>query len=101
GTCLGVGVAPGFDPANQLFQPFLEFQMPHWVDTLLDMDALRHTMRPLSKCADAPAPLRYTQLVPQSLPAYRLHTLATGARVASSEVRGRPSLTVASMVQVG
>src|SRR5438552_4875426 len=60
-----------------------------------------NTTRALSKSADPPAPLRYTQVVPQSLPAYRLNTLATGARVVSTELADRPSITMAIMFKVG
>jgi len=60
-----------------------------------------NTTQALSKCADPPAPLRYTQVVPQSLPAYRLNTLATGARVVSTELADRPSITMAIMFKVG
>jgi len=58
-------------------------------------------MQPLSKCAEAPAPLRYTQLVPKSPPNYRLDTLATGARVVSTALADRPSITMAIMFKVG
>src|SRR5438046_1171787 len=40
----------------------------------------------VSKCGDVPAPLRYTQIVPQARPPYRLSTLPTGARVVSTEL---------------
>src|SRR5256884_8333268 len=60
-----------------------------------------NTTRALSKSADPPAPLRYTQLVPQSPPNYRLDTLATGARVVSTELADRPSITMAIMFKVG
>jgi predicted Zn-dependent peptidase len=39
--------------------------------------------------------------VPQSLPAYRLNTLATGARIVSTELADRPSITMAIMFKVG
>ena len=39
--------------------------------------------------------------MPQSLPAYRLNTLATGARVVSTELADRPSTTMAIMFKVG
>ena len=58
-------------------------------------------MQPLSKCAEAPAPLRYTQVVPKSPPNYRLDTLATGARVVSTALADRPSITMAIMFKVG
>src|SRR5437899_6951162 len=57
--------------------------------------------RALSKSADPPAPLRYTQVVPQSLPAYRLNTLATGARVVSAELADRPWVTMGISLKVG
>src|SRR5438552_16993251 len=75
--------------------------MPHHAATLLDIDPLITTMQPLSKCAEAPAPLRYTQLVPKSPPNYRLDTLATGARVVSTTLADRPSITMAIMIKVG
>src|SRR5437667_11846716 len=75
--------------------------MPHHAATLLDIDPLITTMQPLSKCAEAPAPLRYTQLVPKSPPNYRLDTLATGARVVSTALADRPSITMAIMFKVG
>src|SRR5438093_13157246 len=75
--------------------------MPHYTYTLLDTDPLINTARPPSECAEAPAPLRYTQVVPQSPPHYRLYTLATGARVVSTELADRRSITMAIMVKVG
>ncbi len=47
------------------------------------------------------APLRYTQLVPQGRPPYRLSILPTGARVVSTELADRPSVTMAIMFKVG
>ena len=55
----------------------------------------------VSKCEDVPTPLRYTQLVPQARPPYRLSTLPTGARVVSTELADRPSVTMAIMFKVG
>src|SRR5260370_8038923 len=54
-----------------------------------------------AKSGDAKAPLRYTQLVPQVSPPYRLSTLPTGARVVSTELADRPSVTMAIMFKVG
>jgi predicted Zn-dependent peptidase len=64
---------------------------------------MRHITVPLprSKSSDAPATLRYTQLVPQSSPPYRLAALKTGARVVSTELKDRPSVTMAIMFKVG
>src|SRR5256714_12766523 len=56
---------------------------------------------PVSKCEDVAAPLRYTQTVPQARPPYRLSTLPTGARVVSTELADRPSVTMAIMFKVG
>src|SRR2546423_8257688 len=47
------------------------------------------------------APLRYPQVVPQARPPYRLATLPTGARVVSTELADRPSVTMAIMFKVG
>src|SRR5437870_3153484 len=55
----------------------------------------------VSKCEDVAAPLRYTQTVPQARPPYRLSTLPTGARVVSTELADRPSVTMAIMFKVG
>src|SRR5438128_12156843 len=55
----------------------------------------------LSKCADACVTLRYTQVVPQARPPYRLSTLPTGARVVSTDLADRPSITMAIMFKVG
>src|SRR5437764_3434857 len=55
----------------------------------------------VSKCEDVPTPLRYTQTVPQARPPYRLSTLPTGARVVSTELADRPSVTMAIMFKVG
>ena len=55
----------------------------------------------LSKCEDLEGPLRYTQIVPQARPPYRLSTLPTGARVVSTDLADRPSVTMAIMFKVG
>jgi predicted Zn-dependent peptidase len=55
----------------------------------------------LSECEEAAATLRYTQVVPPARPPYRLSTLATGARVVSTELADRPSITMAIMFKVG
>ena len=55
----------------------------------------------VSKCEDVSATLRYTQIVPQARPPYRLSTLPTGARVVSTELADRPSVTMAIMFKVG
>src|SRR5438132_11242397 len=60
-----------------------------------------NTTRALSKSAAPPPPVRYTQVLPQSVPAYRLNTQATGARVVSTELADRPSITIAIMFKVG
>src|SRR4029077_18156973 len=59
------------------------------------------SMGALSKCGEAGAPLRYTQIVPQVRPPYRLSTLPTGARVVSTDLADRPSVTMAIMFKVG
>src|SRR5438046_9644008 len=56
---------------------------------------------PVSKCEDVPAPLRYTQTVPQARPPYLLSPLATWARVVSTALADRPSITMAIMFKVG
>ena len=55
----------------------------------------------MSKCQEVAAPLRYTQTVPQARPPYRLSTLPSGARVVSTELADRPSVTMAIMFKVG
>src|ERR1700732_1432127 len=55
----------------------------------------------MSKCEDVPATLRYTQIVPPARPPYRLSTLPSGARVVSTELADRPSVTMAIMFTVG
>lgn len=55
----------------------------------------------VSKCEEVPSSLRYTRIVPQARPPYRLSTLPTGARVVSTELADRPSVTMAIMFKVG
>ena len=55
----------------------------------------------MSKCQEVAAPLRYTQTVPLARPPYRLSTLPSGARVLSTELADRPSVTMAIMFKVG
>src|SRR2546426_1491443 len=78
-----------------------EFQTPFHASLLSDSVSPIMCAVTVSKCEDVPPPLRYTQIVPQARPPYRLSTLPTGARVVSTELADRPSITMAIMFKVG